>query len=115
MELYNWAGISEEKMNPLLSRWVIHTDHMTMARLWIGKGAVVPMHSHFNRQVTMLQSGALEFEMGGEQFVMKPGDVLVIPPDMPHRVTAIEESTATDLFTPARQDWISGDDAYLRR
>jgi quercetin dioxygenase-like cupin family protein len=115
MERFNWSAIEEEKMNPLLSRRVIHTGQMTVARLWLGKGAVVPAHHHVNQQVTMLQSGALEFEMGGERFVLKPGDVLVIPPNLPHRVTAIEESTATDLFTPAREDWIRGDDAYLRK
>jgi quercetin dioxygenase-like cupin family protein len=115
MERYNWSAIAEEKMNPLLSRRVIHTEQMTIARLWLGKDAVVPMHNHVNQQVTMLQSGALKFEMGGEVFVLKPGDVLVIPPDLPHRVEALEESTATDLFTPAREDWIRGDDAYLRK
>lgn len=117
MERYNWTAIAEEKMNPLLSRRVIHTEQLTVARLWLGKGAVVPMHHHENQQVTMLQSGALEFEMGetGEdRFVLKAGEVLVIPPNMPHRVVALEESTATDLFTPAREDWIRGDDAYLR-
>jgi quercetin dioxygenase-like cupin family protein len=115
MERYNWSAIEEEEMNPLLRRRVIHTGQMTVARLWLGKGAVVPVHHHVNQQVTMLQSGALEFEMGGERFVLKAGDVLVIPPNLPHRVTAIEESTATDLFTPAREDWIRGDDAYLRK
>jgi quercetin dioxygenase-like cupin family protein len=114
MERHNWDAISEEIMNPLLSRRVIHTEQMTVARLWLGKGAVVPLHQHVNQQVTMLQSGALEFEMGGEKFVLKAGDVLVIPPNLPHSVVAIEESTATDLFTPAREDWIRGDDAYLR-
>jgi quercetin dioxygenase-like cupin family protein len=53
--------------------------------------------------------------MGGESFVVRAGEVLVIPPDMPHRVEALEESLATDLFTPAREDWIRGDDAYLRK
>lgn len=115
MERYNWTAIPEEKMNPLLSRRVIHTEQMTIARLWLGKGSVVPLHHHVNQQVTMLQSGALEFEMDGNRVVLKAGDVLVIPPDMPHRVVALEESTATDLFTPARQDWIRGDDAYLRQ
>jgi len=118
MERYNWSAIAEEKMNPLLSRRVIHTGQMTVARLWLGKGAVVPSHHHVNQQVTMLQSGALEFEMGetGDvRVVLKAGDVLVIPPDMPHRVVALEESTATDLFTPAREDWIRGDFAYLRK
>jgi quercetin dioxygenase-like cupin family protein len=115
MERYNWSAIAEEKMNPLLSRWVIHTGQMTISRLWIGKGAVVPLHHHVNQQVTILKSGALQFDMGGESFVLRAGEVLVIPPDMPHRVEALEESIATDLFTPAREDWIRGDDAYLRK
>jgi quercetin dioxygenase-like cupin family protein len=115
MERYNWTAIPEEKMNPFLSRWVIHTGKMTVARLWLQKGAVVPLHQHVNQQVTMLRSGALRFEMGGESFVLNAGEVLVIPPDMPHRVEALEESMATDLFTPQREDWIRGDDAYLRR
>jgi quercetin dioxygenase-like cupin family protein len=115
MERFDWTAIAVEKMNPLLSRQVIHTGQMTIARLWLGKGAVVPLHHHVNQQVTMLQSGALKFDMGGESFVLNAGEVLVIPPDIPHRVEALEESTATDLFTPAREDWILGDDAYLRK
>src|SRR5277367_2759410 len=106
MERYEWSAIAEEKMNPLLSRRVIHTGQMTIARLWLGKGAVVPLHHHVNQQVTMLKSGALKFDMDGESFVLKAGEVLVIPPDVPHRVEALEESTATDLFTPAREDCI---------
>jgi quercetin dioxygenase-like cupin family protein len=114
MERYDWTAIAEEKMSPALSRRVIHSTGMTVARIWLAKGAVVPLHRHVNEQVTLLQSGALRFEMGGESFVLRAGEVLVIPPDLPHRVEAIEESVATDLFTPRREDWINGDDAYLR-
>jgi quercetin dioxygenase-like cupin family protein len=115
MERYNWNAISEEKLNPLLSRRMIHTRKMTTASLWLGKGAVVPLHSHVNEQVTMLKTGALRFEMGGETFVLKAGDVLVIPPHLPHTVEALEDSTVTDLFNPTREDWINGDDDYLRK
>ncbi len=114
MERYDWTAVAEEKMNPVLTRRVIHSGGMTVARIWLGKGAVGPLHRHVNEQVTMLQSGALRFEMGGESFVLRAGEVLVIPPDLPHRVEALEESMATDLFTPRREDWITGDDAYLR-
>ncbi|HEX4274370.1 MAG TPA: cupin domain-containing protein [Bryobacteraceae bacterium] len=114
VERYNWTAVLEEKLNPLLSRRCIHTPRMTVARLWLGKGAVVPLHEHVNQQVTMIETGALEFEMEGKRIVLKPGDALVIPPHVPHSVEALEESTATDLFTPAREDWIRGDDAYLR-
>ena len=115
MQLHAWTAIPEEQMNPLMTRRVIHTDQLTIAKLWLGKGAVVPEHHHENQQVTMLETGTLEFEMNGERIVLKPGDTLVIPPNVPHSVVVIEESTATDLFTPARADWIRGDDAYLRK
>jgi hypothetical protein len=29
-------------------------------------------------------------------------------------VVALEDSVALDIFNPPRQDWIDGDDAYLR-
>ena len=31
-----------------------------------------------------------------------------------HAVVALEDSVAIDIFNPPRQDWIDGDDAYLR-
>jgi quercetin dioxygenase-like cupin family protein len=114
MELYDWSAIAEEKMNPTLSRQVIHTGPMTIARIWLGKGAIVPLHQHVNQQVSMVESGALQFDMADGSVILHAGDVVVIPPDMPHRVEALEESRATDLFTPQREDWIRGDDAYLR-
>jgi hypothetical protein len=30
-------------------------------------------------------------------------------------VIALEDTVALDLFAPRREDWIRGDDAYLRR
>ena len=115
MERYNWSAIAEEKMNPLLSRRVIHTEQMTIADLWIGKGAVVPLHHHVNQQVTMVKSGALRFDMGGESFIVRAGEVLVIPSHMPHSAEALEDTVDLDIFCPPRADWINGTDAYLRR
>jgi quercetin dioxygenase-like cupin family protein len=114
MDRYNWTAIPEEKLNDLMTRRVIHTGQSTIARLRLGKGAIVPLHHHVNEQVSMVKSGALEFDMDGERFVLRAGDVLVIPPNMPHAVGALEETDVTDYCTPARQDWISGDDTYLR-
>jgi quercetin dioxygenase-like cupin family protein len=115
MDQYNWDAIPEEAMSPLLSRQVIHTENMTIARLRIKKGAVVPLHQHPNEQVSMMDAGVLRFEVGGREILVKAGEVLRIPPGVPHLAEAMEDSVATDLFTPPRQDWISGDDAYLRK
>jgi quercetin dioxygenase-like cupin family protein len=53
--------------------------------------------------------------MEGKEIVLRPGDVLLIPSNVPHRVIALEGSTALDVFSPIRADWLTGQDDYLRR
>ena len=115
MELYNWERLPAEQMNALIVRKVIHTGQMTIARLNIRKDAIVPEHSHINEQVANVERGSLLFHVGGEDQVVGAGESLVIPPSVPHSVVALEDSVVTDLFTPRREDWIAGNDAYLRR
>ncbi len=115
MRHYNWNLLEEEALSPLLGRRMIHGGKMTVARIRLGKGAVVPMHSHANEQVSMVESGALRFVIAGEERILHAGEVMVIPPDAPHLVEALEDSLAVDLFSPPREDWIRGEDAYLRR
>jgi quercetin dioxygenase-like cupin family protein len=115
MELYNWEQLPAEQMNAMVVRKVIHTGQMTIARLNIRKDAVVPVHSHINEQVANVERGSLLFHIGGVDQVVGPGESLVIPPNVPHGVVALEDTVVTDVFTPRREDWISGDDAYLRR
>lgn len=115
MELYNWEQLPAEQMNALIIRKVIHTGQMTIARLNISKDAVVPEHSHMNEQVANVERGSLLFHIGGVDQVVGAGESLVIPPHVPHGVVALEDTVVTDVFTQRREDWISGDDAYLRR
>ena len=115
MQLYPWDSVASEALNSSLSRQVIHVQNMTIARMELRKGAVVPEHSHLNEQVCMVQSGALLFVIEGREQIVRAGDCLAIPPNVPHRVDALEDSIAIDLFSPPRADWIRGDDAYLRR
>jgi quercetin dioxygenase-like cupin family protein len=115
MELYNWDEIPEEQLSPTTVRKVLHSAQMTIAKLRIQKDAVVPEHHHINEQVVNVEKGALLFNIGGGQQVVKAGESLVIPPNVPHGVVALEDTVVIDLFTPRREDWIAGDDAYLRR
>jgi quercetin dioxygenase-like cupin family protein len=115
MQLYDWSAIPVEQLREGIARQVIHTGRMTVARILLGQGAVVPGHSHPNEQVTVLEQGRLRFTIAGVEQIVVAGQVMRIPPDAPHEVEALEQSRALDLFVPAREDWIRGDDAYLRR
>jgi quercetin dioxygenase-like cupin family protein len=114
MSLHSWNEIASEQMNPLVSRKVRHTDRLTISRLELKQGAVVPEHHHENEQVSMVESGCLRFILGAEETLVAAGQLFTIPSNVPHSVIALEDSIAVDVFTPRREDWIRGDDAYLR-
>ena len=114
VKLYNWSQIPEEQLNDLVARQMIHGETMTIARIHLRKGAVVPLHQHPNEQISMVEHGRLRFLIAGQEQIVQGGDMVAIPPNAPHLVEALEDSLATDLFSPIREDWIRGDDAYLR-
>jgi quercetin dioxygenase-like cupin family protein len=115
MHHYHWDQVEREEMNPFLSRQVIHSDHMTVARMYIKKGCLVPEHSHLNEQISIMEQGSAKFVLAGEERVMHAGEVIRIPPNVPHHVEALSDCVAMDLFSPRREDWIRGDDSYLRK
>jgi quercetin dioxygenase-like cupin family protein len=115
MQIYEWNQVEKEQLSPTFARQVIHTDAMTVARVYLRKGCSVPEHSHHNEQISMMERGSLKFVIAGQEKVLKAGQVLRIPPHVPHSAEALEDCVAVDLFSPPRQDWIRGDDAYLRK
>jgi quercetin dioxygenase-like cupin family protein len=115
MELFSWETVKREVLNDKLARKVISGEKMTMAQIFLAKDGVVPLHHHENEQISSVVTGAMRFEIEGKEIVLRAGDVLVIPPNIPHRVVALEDSQALDVFSPIRIDWLTGKDDYLRR
>ena len=109
-----WSEIPEEKLSPLLTRQYVDGAGVTVARFVLGKGLVVPEHSHPNEQVTCILQGALKFTLQGREVVVRAGETLVIPPHVPHKAEALEETLNLDVFTPPRADWERKNDQYLR-
>ena len=115
MKLYNWNAVAAEPLNAHVNRKVIHGQNLTVGRFELRKGGAVPEHSHINEQVTMVVSGALKFVFPDREQIVRAGDNLVIAPHEPHRVDVLEDTVVVDVFSPPREDWITGNDAYLRR
>jgi quercetin dioxygenase-like cupin family protein len=59
-------------------------------------------------------SGALKFIFDDAEFVLRTGEIVLIPANVPHRAEALEDTVDIDFFAPRREDWIRKDDAYLR-
>ncbi len=115
MSIQSWSEWPVEQLNPLIGRQMLHTETMTVARIILAKGALVPRHKHPNEQITNVLEGRLRFVLGDEERIVAAGSTVLIPADLPHEVEALEDSIALDVFSPVREDWVRGDDAYLRR
>ena len=62
-----------------------------------------------------MEKGRLKFVLDGREVILEPGQSLHIPANLPHSAEALEDCVALDLFSPPREDWKRGDDAYLRK
>jgi quercetin dioxygenase-like cupin family protein len=115
---YRWEDMPRERVSDTLERRLITGDRMMLAHVYLAKGCVVPKHSHVNEQLTYILEGALHFWLGEDQteeVVVRAGEVLHIPSNLPHKALALEDTLDVDIFDPPREDWLNKTDAYLRK
>jgi quercetin dioxygenase-like cupin family protein len=115
MKHYTWDAVPLEVMSEVISRKVISGQKAMVAQVFLKKDAVVPEHQHESEQLTYILEGALKFELEGREVVVRKGEVLLIPSNVPHRAVALEDTLDLDIFSPIRTDWLTKDDAYLRK
>lgn len=116
VRLFRWTDIAKERVTDTISRRLVTGERMMLAHVYLDRGAVVPKHSHENEQITYILEGALHFWIGEDQkeeIVVRAGEVLHIPSNVPHKAEALEDTLDVDIFSPPRQDWLNHTDSYF--
>lgn len=114
MQPQSWDTIEPEALNEKVTRQVLNGEHATVARFTLAAGSIVARHSHPSEQFTFVQRGALKLTFDGREAVVRGGQMIVIPSNVPHAAEALEDTLAIDFFAPRREDWLRREDAYLR-
>ena len=112
-----WESLKTESLlGGTVRRRFVYGDNSMVAQIWLDKGAEVAEHTHAAEQITQVFEGALRlvFRTTGETHDVRAGEVIVIPPNLPHSAVALEDTYESDTFSPRRDDWITGTDSYLR-
>jgi quercetin dioxygenase-like cupin family protein len=118
VEKFNWDDMEWEIVNDMMKRKIITGEKMTVAQIFLKDGFVVPQHTHINEQITQVVSGQMHFWFGEnkeEELIIGPGDVIVIPANLPHEAKMIGDVLEFDSWAPRREDWLNKTDDYLRR
>ena len=110
-----WDDVKGEQLTPKILRRYLSTARITVARLELKAGGVVPRHAHENDQVTCVLSGALRFHCPSGTVDVRAGETLRIAGGVEHEVHVLEDTDVIDVFAPVRQDWIDGTDTYFKR
>jgi quercetin dioxygenase-like cupin family protein len=115
-----WEEMPRERLNERLERRIVSGQRAMLTHVYLKRGCIVPRHVHDNEQITYVLEGTLrlwtgESEAAEQEWTLRAGEVLVIPPNLPHRAEALEDTLDVDIFSPPRQDWLDGTDDYLRR
>ena len=115
MSFYSWSNVPTERVTDKLSRKLVYGKKLMLAQVFLKKGCIVPQHSHESEQMTYILSGCLKLRLPDKEVTLNEGDVLHIPSNVEHSAVALEETLDLDVFSPVREDWLTGKDDYLRK
>ena len=96
-----------EEAGPGIKRKIMAYDEKLMVvKVAFEKGAVGTLHQHHHIQITHIESGMFEVEIGGEKKLLKAGDAFFIPSNVLHGAVCLEPGVLIDVFSPMREDFI---------
>ncbi len=65
---------------------------------------VAPVHAHEEEQVACVIEGEFEFDLDGDVRILRRGDVVHVPPFVPHGARTLDSSCfEIDIFSPPRR------------
>jgi len=110
--LTRWDDQPLDHVNATFDRRLVSGEHITVAQVFLAPGGGAPKHSHLNEQFNYILKGTLRFWIGDEEKVVDvtAGEILHLPPHVPHRAEALDDVLAIDVFSPPRWDWVNKTD-----
>ena len=102
---YKLTEIEPKEIIPGYHGRLIHSKNMSLAFWEVEAGAEVPEHAHINEQIMQVQEGQFQFTVGGITRIYGPGELVVIPSEVPHSGKAITSCKLMDIFSPVREEY----------
>ena len=109
----SWDLIESEPLFVGLTRQMLNGEKLSLGRLEFKAGTKVPRHQHANEQITIIAAGKMLQILDDGEITLGPGEMILIPGNVPHGAVALEETVSIEIFAPRREDWIKKDDSHL--
>jgi quercetin dioxygenase-like cupin family protein len=81
----------------------VYTQNMSLNFVTFPPNSGFPAHVHPEEQISIIREGEMDITVGDITKRVKPGDVVVYPPDVPHEGTTFDSPCRViDIFSPPR-------------
>ena len=97
---------SVEMLPGILRKTLAYSEQFMICEIHLTKGAQLPSHSHVHEQSSNIISGSVRYTVGDETHEVHGGDSVLIPGNVPHKITVLEDMKVIDVFAPAREDFL---------
>ena len=101
----NIDAIKKKELAKGITGRYVHSKNITVGYVNIDKGAILPVHSHENEQITQMISGRLEMTIDGNTSILEPNTITIIPSNTIHSAVALTDCVVMDTFYPIREDY----------
>jgi quercetin dioxygenase-like cupin family protein len=97
---------TRRELFPGVNAHIVWGTNLMVSLVDLTPHSVVEEHSHPHEQMGMVIEGRAEFTIGGETRVVGPGDMYLMPSNVPHKVVALDAPVrAIDVFNPPREEY----------
>ena len=105
MYIYNKENLKAKEIVQGFFGKFIHSENITTAFWEVTAGSYLPEHEHIHEQITQVTEGEFEMIIDNNKYLLKPGDVAVIPANVKHSGKAVTNCKLSDTFYPHRKDY----------
>ena len=97
-----WEEVAEGVQRKIMA----FNDDLMVVKVKFETGSIGTLHHHYHSQMSHVQGGVVEVEIGGEKKILKDGDAFYASPNVVHGVVCMEAGMLVDVFNPMREDFV---------
>jgi quercetin dioxygenase-like cupin family protein len=94
--------------NGIVSRTLLRTTHARVVLFGLAEGQELTEHTSTQHAIVQILSGECEFSLAGKAHQLKAGDVVNMPPNLPHAVRATQQFSMLLTLLRATEAAVTG-------
>lgn len=102
-KILSLAGETQFAANGIVSRTLFRSENSRAVLFGFAEGQELTEHTSTRQALIQILSGECEFSVAGKPHTLKAGNLLYLPPNLPHAVKATRQfSMLLTLFKPGK-------------